>query len=296
MNLFALTRNSARRVLRVPLSRDVQDEVAATFAAQEAAFRGSTQEEITFDGKYKPEVGECLVISDYDDIDNVYNAIANPLGVPEIEPAPVEFEEIKALFYGRIEGGRKIILFQNFDRRKIISNRAGIVLTFMHAENVYRKVDEVGLSLDVRLSAILEDKKLSFFSFSAARQIFDLTQYYKEATDEDLRNFSSIDVVQVRDVTAFITISDTWIRRKVALVMQSAILDKINLEQAKVEANAFGIELKTTENNGKHVLVLPENKAELKKVLRFLDEDYFKSALLSTPHLSNSKRQITVRS
>lgn len=296
MNLFALTRDSARRVLRIPLSQGVQDEVAATFTAQEAAFRGSIQEEVAFDGKYKPDDGECLVIADYDDIDNVHNAVANPLGVPEIEPVPGEFEEIKALFYGRSEGSKKIAVLQSFDRRKIISNKAGIVLTFIHEENVYRKVDNVGLSLDTRLSAILEDKKLLFFSFFAARQIFDLTQYYKEATDEDLRTLANSGSVQVGNVADFIATSDTWIRRKVALVMQSAILDKVNLEEAKAVANAFGIELKTAEIDGKDVLVLPENKAELKKVLRFLDEDYFKSALLSTPHLSNSKRQIAVAS
>jgi hydrogenase maturation factor len=76
--------------------------------------------------------------------------------------------------------------------------------------------------------------------------------------------------------------------------MQSAILEKVDLEETKKVANVFGIDLKTATVDGKLVLVLPENKAELKKVLRFLDEDYFQSSLLSTPHLSNSKRLVSV--
>ena len=289
MNLFALTRDSSRRVLRIPLSAEVQKEVSSTFEMQEKEFRAAAQEEIAFDGKYKPDEGECLSIGDYDDIDNLHGAIANPLGVPEIAATTGEFEEIKALFSGRSDGTKKIALIQPFDRRKIISNKG---LSLVHATNVYKKVEGVGLTLDTRLAAVLEDKKLSFFSFFAARQIFDLTQYYKEATDEDLKVFAA--TVQISDIPNFIDVSDIWVRRKVALVMQSAILEKIDLEETKKVANVFGIDMKTTVVDGKSVLVLPENKAELKKILRFLDEDYFESSLLSTPHLSNSKRQISV--
>jgi hypothetical protein len=290
MNLFALTRDGSRRILHIPLSADVQNEVTSTFNGQETDFRSSTEEEIAFDGKYKPDDGECLFIGDYDDIDNLHGAIANPMSVPEISPTTSEFEGIKALFFGRTDGTKKIALIQTFDKRKIISNKG---LSLIHASNVYRKVEGVGLTLDTRLAAILEDKKLFFFSFFAARQVFDLTQYYKEATDEDLKEFAA--TVQVGDVSNFIAVSDTWVRRKVALVMQSAILEKVNLQETKKVALTFGIDLKTAAVDEKIVLVLPDNKAELKKVLRFLDEDYFQSVLLSTPHLSSSKRQITVR-
>jgi hypothetical protein len=87
----------------------------------------------------------------------------------------------------------------------------------------------------------LEDKKLSFFSFHSARQIFDLTQYFKEATDEDLNEFAASNLVKVEDVSNFVATSDTWVRRKVALVMQSGILEKIELEATKTAALIFGI-------------------------------------------------------
>lgn len=290
MNLFALTRDSSRRILRIPLSSDVQTEVASTFTAQEADFRAAAQEKIPFDGKYKPDDGECLCIADYDDIDNVHNAVANPLSIPEITPVTSEFEAIKAFFVGRVDGSKNTVLIQTFDKRKIISNRG---LSLFHASNVYKKVDGVGLTLDTRLAAILEDRDLSFFSFFAARQIFDLTEYYKEATAEDLKDFAENGSVKVADIDNFIETADGWIRRKVALVMQSAILEKIDLTEAGNVARVFGIELKTVVIDDRMVLVLPDNKADLKRVLRFLDEDYFQSVLLSTPHLSSSKRQLT---
>jgi hypothetical protein len=291
MNLFALTRDSSRRILRIPLSAEVQSEVSSTFSGQEEYFRKSCEERIDFDGKYKPDEGECLLIADFDDIDGLHSAVANPLSVPEIEPATTEFETIKALFAGKIDGEKRITLIQSFDKRKIISNKG---LSIFHSANVFRKVEGVGLTLDTKLAAILEDKDLSFFSFHAARQIFDLTQYYKEATDEDLNEFAASSFVKIEDLPNFILMSDTWIRRKVSLVMQSGILEKVQLETTKQAALIFGIDIQTEANNGNVALVLPKNKADLKKVLRFLDEDYFQSVLSSTLHLSNSKRQISV--
>lgn len=232
---------------------------------------------------------KCLYIDDYDDIDDLHGAIANPLGIPEIAPDPTEFEAIKALFMGRNDGGGRIALIQSFDRRKIISNKG---LSIFHSANVFRKVEGVGLTIGTNLSALLEESRLSFFSFHSARQIFDLSQYYREATDDDLNEFAANEMLKIADPATFVATSDSWVRRKVALVMQSGILERVDLEATKAAALVFGINIQTEANGDKIALVLPEKKAELKKVLRFLDEDYFQSVLSSTPHLSNSKRRI----
>ena len=289
MNLFALTGDPARRVVRIPLSAEVQREMDETFKVQEGKFRASSEEQVAFDGKYKPDEGECLYIDDYDDIDDLHGAIANPLGIPEIAPDPTEFEAIKALFMGRNDGGGRIALIQSFDRRKIISNKG---LSIFHSANVFRKVEGVGLTIGTNLSALLEESRLSFFSFHSARQIFDLSQYYREATDDDLNEFAANEMLKIADPATFVATSDSWVRRKVALVMQSGILERVDLEATKAAALVFGINIQTEANGDKIALVLPEKKAELKKVLRFLDEDYFQSVLSSTPHLSNSKRRI----
>ncbi len=123
--------------------------------------------------------------------------------------------------------------------------------------------------------------------------MLDLTQYYKEATDEDLKEFAKNEIINVDDVTNLVKMSDSWVRRKISLVMQSGILEEMNIEETKGTALLFGIELNTVNVDGRPTLVLPETKVELKKLLRFLDEDYFQSVLRSKPHLSNSKRQIS---
>ncbi len=72
--------------------------------------------------------------------------------------------------------------------------------------------------------------------------------------------------------------------------MQSEILDKIDVEETKKTALLFNITIDTAIVDEKVVIILPANKSDLKKILRFLDEDYYQSILLSKPFLSNSKK------
>lgn len=288
MNLFALTQEPARRVLRIPLAQNIQNEVEALFRQQERDFTGSVEVEHAFDGKYKPDAGECLVIADYDDIENIHEAIEHPLGIPVISPDPAEFATVRALFAGyRSDAGERIALIQGFDRRKIIS-AAGISL--FHSANVYRKVDGVGLTLDTRLAAMLVGTGLKFFSFHVLRQVFDLSAYYVEATTTDLQAFAATAGVHFADPQAFVTDADSWIRRKVTLISQSQILDNVDAETIQRVARTFGIEVRTVEIDGRQAIAMPGTKAELKKILRFLDEDYYQSALQSRNFVTNSKR------
>jgi hypothetical protein len=288
MNLFALTQEPARRILRIPLAQNIQTEVEALFRHQEQDFTASVEEEHAFDGKYKPDEGECLVITDFDDIDNIHEAIAHPLGIPEISPDPAEFATVKALFSGyRSDTGERIALIQSFDRRKIISS-AGI--SIFHSANVYKKVDGVGLTLDNRLAAMLVGSSLKFFSFHLLRQVFDLSAYYVEATTTDLQAFAQINTVHFANAQAFVDTADSWIRRKVTLISQSQILDNVDPATIQRVARTFGIDVQTVNVGGQDAIAMPAGKADLKKILRFLDEDYYQSALQSRNFVTNSKR------
>ena len=290
LNLFALTSDPERRILRIPLSQEVQLEVSALFEQQRKDFTSSVEEDVPFDGKYKPDAGECLVISDYSDIDGLQDALENPLNYPEIKPHAIEFATIKALFSGYVKSdGSCVVLVQHFDKRKIISSSG---LSIFHSANVYKKVDGVGITLDTELSAILEGSVLRFFSFFKARQIFDLSAHYIEATDADLAAFCANPAFHVPNQAALLEMADSWIRRKVSILTQSPILQTVSAETIVQVASTFNIVVNTTEIAGKKVVVLPENKTELKKLLRFLDEDYYLSALAGDHYMSNSKRRI----
>jgi hypothetical protein len=288
MNLFALTGDPARRVLRIPIAPGIQAEIEQLFKQQEAEFNKRAQEEHEFDGKYKPDDDECLFIKGYDDLDKIHGVIANPLSVPEIDAEASEFAAVKAIFTGyTAPDGKRVALIQCFDRKKIITPSG---LSLFYSANVYRKVDGIGLTLDSKLSTILIDDTLRFFSFHVLRRIADVSQYFVEATNSDLDDFAACAVIHVEDHDVFIEIADAWIRRKITLVTQSKILDNIDIGKIKATAALFNIDIETKSVGGSDVIVLPSTKAQLKKLLRFLDEDYFQSSLQNLAHMTNSKR------
>lgn len=287
-NLFALTDDPANRRLRFSLSQDVQSDLTDLLQKQELHFNDNGQEEILFDGKYKPDPGEVLVIGGFDDIDGLADAIVNPLSIPEVQPTPEAFEKIKALFSGHVDqNGIATVIIQHFDKKRVISTNG---LSIFHASSVYKKIEGVGLTIDSKLTAILRDSSIKFHSFHLLRQIFDVSEYYKEATDGDIQQFANMNCVKVSDSSKLVTISDTWVRRKLWLISQSQILEKVPVSDIKAVAAEFQIILNTVVDGGVEKIVIPDEKKQLKTILRFLDEDYYKSPLLANYYLANSKR------
>jgi len=291
LGLFALTDDPANRIIRFSLSQDVQDELTPYLKNQEAQFVQGIEEEVPFDGKYKPDNGEVLVINNYDDIDGLALAISNPLALPLVNGAPGELQKIKALFSGYInESGVATILIQYFDKRKVISTNG---LSIFHSANVFKKIEGAGLTVDSKLTALIKGGQIKFFSFHLLRQIFDMSAYYKEATDSDISDFCQLPQISTPSVPDLVALADSWVRRKVALIYQSQILETVHLNDIKLVAQEFGIPLDTTVDNGIEKIQLPNRKAALKTLLRFLDEDYYKSPLSNTQYITNSKRAAT---
>jgi hypothetical protein len=95
------------------------------------------------------------------------------------------------------------------------------------------------------------------------------------------------DKLHVENVQQFLTGANTVIRRKIALIKQSGVLEKFTTQQIVGTAQTFNVAIQTTQD-GK--IILPTNPTQLRRLLRFLDEDYYESPLSQSRFLSNSKR------
>ncbi len=105
MNLFALTSVPGDRIIRFPLSQDLQEEIQGVFADQLEAFLSEIEEEIPFDGRYVPEQDQLLVINEFVDVDGMLDAVANPLAIEQFNPQAHSLAHVKALFTGIEENG-----------------------------------------------------------------------------------------------------------------------------------------------------------------------------------------------
>jgi len=119
-----------------------------------------------------------------------------------------------------------------------------------------------------------------------------MSEYYREATDADINEFAQLECISVDNQQLLVSMADTAVRRKVSLIQQSQILERVEIADIRTVAMEFNIPLATVVSEGVEKIRLPNNKADLKKILRFLDEDYYKSPLSNTQFLSNSKRAV----
>jgi hypothetical protein len=290
MNLFALTKTAGSRILRFPLTAALQTEIDALFRQQLAAFEADVVETIPFDGRYVPDEGERLKIERFADGDPLVAAVANPLAVQTFDPAVHTLESISALFAGIDANDANDshtaprVLIQHFERRRLISTR-GVAMFF--SGNTFRRISDQGLTLDTRLLAVLDNGTLLFQSFYFLRQVFDMSGYYREATNDEVKAFATHPKLAVADLAGFVASAGPVIRKKISTISQSGILDHNTTEQIVATAQAFDVPIHVDEHNR---IVVPSNKAQLRRLLQFLDEDYYKSPLSQTLFISNSKR------
>ncbi|NKA07254.1 hypothetical protein GO298_02815 [Ralstonia solanacearum] len=284
MNLFALTKIAGAKILRFPLTADLQEEIRSAFHDQLNAFESGITETIAFDGRYIPDEGELLEIDNFEDIDGLLDAVANPIAVEAFDPSEHSLGEIKALFVGIPRNDAYCVLIQYFERRRLISNNG---LSILFSGNTFRKIIEEGLALDTRLLAVLENGSLKFQSFHFLRRVFEMSEYYREATNDDITAFAEHQKITVNDLPGFLASAGPVIRKKISLISQSGILDNYTTEQIVTTAQAFDL---TVDLDDEQRIVLPSDKTRLRRLLRFLDEDYYESPLSQTRFLSNSKR------
>lgn len=284
MNLFALTSVPGTRIVRFPLTAELQNEVEKIFADQLSAFEQGIVETVPFDGRYMPDEGELLVIEDFADVDGLQDAVANPLNVEAFDPAQHSLDAVKALFTSRTDNGVTRVLVQCFERRRLIANK-GLAMFF--SGDTFRKMSDAGLTLDTRLLAVLEGTSLKFQSFHFLRRVFDVSEHYNEATNEEITAFATHEKMAVTDLPAFMASAGPLVRKKIALIRQSGVLEHFTTQQIVATAQTFSLAITTTADDK---IVLPANKTELRRLLRFLDEDYYESTLSQTRYVSNSKR------
>lgn len=280
--------NHLDELYRLEVDADTQREVCSSF---DSALNDliSEKTKISFDGSYKPHNDEFLAIENFQLSDTIKDAIRDPLGVPAYQKENGEFYDIKAIFVGkRIETDdteRFKVAFQRFRKEQYIST-SWINLFFTN--ETFRREKDFGISISDSVDCYYTEGELRFSSFYFARQIFDLSEYYRSATDQEVQAFTTSDKLSLEDTEAFKTVANTWIRRKIAMINDSDVLINYKALEIKNLAKDAGITI-VVENEK---VVIPNDKEQIKVILGFLDEEAYKGPFSQNTFLANSKRKI----
>lgn len=288
-SIMVMKADDPSQILRLEVDGDTQQSIDQSFAEAVAGL-SEDKNMVPFDGSYKPDEDELLFIDGFILPDEIKEAIRNPIGVTAYQKEGGSFPEIKAIFVGtctRTNGSENFqIAFQRFRKEQYISTK-GFNLYF--SNNTFRRERNYGISVSDRVDCYYADGKLQFTSYFYAKQIFDLREFYRSATDQEVEAFASNDLLFIENPERFKAMADTWVRRKIASINDTGVLNRYSASQIKKLAKKSGVNI---EEQNERVL-LPSDKEQMKIVLGFLDEEVYKGPFSRDTLLANSKRKVS---
>lgn len=274
---FLLNDGTIRKVL---LTNEAVQDIVALWGRSYTHFISDEIDEVAFEGSYKPEKDEVLYVimdlpecfSDIPDNTNNYNEINIP------------GDSIKTVCLYH-DGS---FYFQNFMNNYIVK-ASNIPLIW--SNNTFKRFDEQkAFTIEEVVNAIYHGGKLYFRSYASARQIFDLSAFYTEATNADIDSVFGKSVFAGTDSEWMKENSDSVMRKQIKSIEDSGVLTNLNVttKTFKSWAKKAGIP-EGVYNTGS--LVFPKNKKECKIILSFLNDDIFEGHFTKSIYLSNSKRK-----
>lgn len=275
-------------VYRLEMNATTQQELCISFSnAHDELLDGKSR--VVFDGSYKPLTDEFLTIENFQLASEIMDAIRDPIGVKSFQKENGVFPEIKAVFIGeRIESNdseKFNIAFQRFRKEQYISPK---MFNLFLNESTFFQEKRYGISIADSIDCFFTENELQFVSFFFARQIFDLSGYYRSATDQEVASFVTNEKLLIEDTEAFKSMANTWIRRKIAMINDLKVLE--NYSASQIRTLASKVDIKIDIENRK--IKLPNDKESVKIILGFLDEEAYKGPFSKNTYLANSKRAI----
>lgn len=287
MNLLALCRDAnGNTIKRIPMDGALQNPVMQIFSDQEAAFRAGRPNEVAFDGDWNPDDDEILVLDSTAEADAMVAAASgNVLALPTINTANFGGENIKALFVGVNAGGGLRLLVQRFTAAQILGRN---VLAVIANNNQFSRITDPAFNLATSLTCIIEGGQIKFESYHKLRAVFDVVEFFAAATDDDIDDFAGHASIAIADVPALKELVTQTERKLIHKLASSGVLDAHTPQQIQARAIATGLAVNLA--NGQ--IVLPADKQEIRRLLRFLDDSLYQAPLSGLRYVTNSKRAI----
>lgn len=280
MNDFLFFILSNGSICRFNITRAALQAVVELLAPRIVDFVGENIEEVEFNGQYKPEESEVLYV-DMQLPQSFSNIPDNTLEINMVDFAGGDKVKTICLYHN------DNYYFQCFANRFICKTNR---IALLYSGDTYQQFnDPSAFSIEESVHALYHEGRLYFRSYAQVKQIFDLSPYYTEATNQEIDEVFVGDLFAGTDCEWLKNNADSQIRKQITLLKQSGLLDRIDVSKRKFKALARKAKIPEGAYQTGHI-ILPCNKKECKAVLAFLNEDLFEGIFSQKIYLSNSKR------
>lgn len=240
---------------------------------------------IEFDGSYKPDIDESLKITNFELPSEINEAINNPLAVEKIDFEQGDNLNLRALFLPTNDNPRETrIVFQRIKKQQILLANN---IALLWDKSTFISSKKPGVVITNSIDAYYEEGTLYFKSYYWANQILNLNSYYRDATDEDIKEFCLNSCFSVEDLESTISSCNNWTRKKIAYILDSNVLKDNSTDFIIDSAKELGVNI---EVNADKQIIFPTNSNEQKELLSYLADEIYKGNLTEDIYLTNSKR------
>lgn len=289
---------SDERIFHFMTTGKAKQEIIKFFDRQGEASFGKDKTAVAFDGSYKPDVedGEILSIKPFSLSEDLKNALMSPGDLPkyqiEKEPKEGSTELAKAIIVGECYKNQKQQNCFRFCAQRLFpaqNLRSGF--NFLFSTDTFRLHRGKGLFLRECVDCLYENDELRFSSYADARCIFDLTDYYRAATDNEVDTFLEHEALTFENIeVAKKVAAKQRVRRRIKAIQDSQVLEK-SVEEIQQQLQAVMLELPI--KDGK--IHFPADAKKIENVLAMLADDCFFGPFSNAVYVSNSKRSIQKR-
>lgn len=273
-------------LVRVKLSKQAADVLKTMIASSIKYY--SQLDAVDYDD-YKLEPNEVFRINQFRGFAISVDELKNPLNAETVDITSFDMNDVKAFVFPYKEKKQDETLKYAFQapRKETKTLRAGIKLFLDKDTYVIDMRNIITITGDV--DYIVSDGIAYFQNEYRAKQIFSLIDYYREATEEDVKKFTSIQELEFNDVTAFIAMSaDRIMRRRIAVLLDKEFFTNQTADEIQTKARQVIADISFVEN-GK--IVFPNNKKECKEMLKLFCEDLYQGIFSGTTYETNSKKK-----
>lgn len=287
-NIFALIAEEDKyEIQRVKVDAQLQEQLTSLLLEQESDFMKGDENEILFDGTWKPSEGDILYLNEFEIITEMKKAIiSNTSSYDDLDLNNYAELPIKALFSGYQENGDIILQIQRFTTTQILSRK--FLLIWEGQKNTFRQLNEPTFSFDNKISALVKEDKLYFKSWANIRNMFNINSFFAEATKPEIDKILQHPKIKCVDPTAFESALNSNIRRDLHLLSTNNILDQVDLTEVSNASNKL-IGKSIIENNQ---IIFPHTKKEIIQTLDLLLDNLFEAPISKKRYKTNSKAPI----
>jgi hypothetical protein len=281
LQFYAVLLNYELRHIHVEQS--IQTDLTNKFQRDAAEFMNGKRQ-VPFAPSYSTaQKGEVLVQKGFILPDRFVEDVADPIHCEDISPRDLNERHVKALVGAAAddEGATRIAVFKDLAGARIIDQSPW---TFFLSRNTLTRPEHPGLAVPRPVHALYENENLYFHSYDTTKKFLDLTGIYNEASREDVARFLHEAPVLFQGSGDVYDLADTWTRRRISMMMVDPVWQHITVPEicavaSELESALGPLPFQVRADEHGESLLLPDDRAGLRELVRFLNQDVFRSIL-----------------